>query len=779
MLMKVLQLLILLFTTWSTVSAQNKNGLQFTIVSSETGKSINEKSDYSRETTTTFSIRPAPTFYIETEHVLWSNEESPIATFLKSKVGKSLHFDVSAISGNYNGSDIQNNGKRLSFSTNRSMTSSESDEWFGASTLTRTATGGILSIFIPDFTVWAPWSGGDNQPSECLHYGSYGENGIQIILTNAELSKWEGVTKNWKGSCNIEDSYFSDDLSNSLGLQIQFNYSTEEKPSLQFTGCESLVVGETATLSAEGKPSAGTYRYWSDDNAVSISGSGSEAKITGISPGETTVWVEYTSPKGEKVKKSKTIHSLQVNSINNGKLLQLGLHDAKGRPINALKTVPVSVEPEGKVTLLTFKPADNTLLSAAPTGQSQLKVQGLKKGKSTVQAYSESGTQTGPFLEVEVVDCDDEVVEELRRELKMLRSRLEGNVKQVMEILGDEEFSRSADQIKKSTFMFFRKMAELVIATAGMSNATKGVDAAGKFVDIYNISESVVDGKLDEAGLSAIVLAVGVKDALIGTLAGSVLTAREASLASQQFGRDLGNLFGASERLEELEEQYNKTYKEYEAVQKTLYEVCSREAEQAIKEPEVKGAPEQAASKLQKTSETKVTASGKPKDIEVKEEGSSNEIKKTESDKPDDEVPPPTENKLTNPALLLIGVEDCGCTTSKNALIGISGFRNNIKNMKSCVEALEINALKPLEENLKVLENFGNSLKLFAESPAPDRHQQFQKTKELARIPASQQKQSIDFVEQIELFKENNEKCEDSMTSDLIQKLKIHWDRLL
>lgn len=90
MLKKVLQLLILLFTTWSTVSAQNKNALQFTIVSSETGKSINEKSDYSRETTTTFSIRPAPTFYIETEHVLWSNEESPIATFLKSKVGKSL-----------------------------------------------------------------------------------------------------------------------------------------------------------------------------------------------------------------------------------------------------------------------------------------------------------------------------------------------------------------------------------------------------------------------------------------------------------------------------------------------------------------------------------------------------------------------------------------------------------------------------------------------------------------------------------------------------------------
>ena len=345
--MKFFLIVFILLLILPGVSAQNKKEPAFTLISSEQGKLPKEDAVYSYEITTSFSLKKPPAYFHKTEHVTWTKEESPVSNFLKEKPGQKLYFDVAAVSGSYNATDVQNKGKKLSYSTNRTLTSSESDQLFGSSELIRTASGAVLLISIPNITTWAPFSGSDNQPTECAHVGSYGDAkyAYQFSFTEAELRKWDDVKKNWQASCKLDPDYNSGDFSSSVKMRVTLNYLAEEKPSLLLAGCESLIVGETGSLTATAKPSSGTYRYWSEGNEVSISGSDAQAKITANAPGKTKVWVEYTTPKGEQIKESKTIYAIKLNSINDGNPLQIGLYDVKGKPTKGIKPVPVAVEP--------------------------------------------------------------------------------------------------------------------------------------------------------------------------------------------------------------------------------------------------------------------------------------------------------------------------------------------------------------------------------------------------------------------------------------------------
>ncbi len=129
-----------------------------------------------------------------------------------------------------------------------------------------------------------------------------------------------------------------------------------------------MVVGETTILPVTYKPIGGKIKYWAEDKGISVSDNGGGAKVTGTTPGEGPVWAEYTTNDGEKVKKSKVMTSLKLNSINQGDPLKIGLYDAKGRRLKTMRTVPVSMEPADKSYELLYNVADESIVNATPTG---------------------------------------------------------------------------------------------------------------------------------------------------------------------------------------------------------------------------------------------------------------------------------------------------------------------------------------------------------------------------------------------------------------------------
>jgi hypothetical protein len=223
---------------------------------------------------------------------------------------------------------------------------------------------------------------------------------------------------------------FSDMVASAAGGENAAKYSQAkdvcgqmqaEAESFALTGCTDIVVGSRTTLTVTAARGGGSYRFSDNKPGVlSIATHGASATLTATAPGIVTVKAERTD-KARSPSASEVVYSLEVKSINRDNPVQMGLYDAKGRPISH-HDVPVEVVPRGAARRVIYRPASN-LLTAVGDADSTLTLRASAPGRTTVQAMTTCGQATGPTLEVEVVPCTDEVRAELRAERDRLHKR--------------------------------------------------------------------------------------------------------------------------------------------------------------------------------------------------------------------------------------------------------------------------------------------------------------------------------------------------------------------
>ncbi len=320
-----------------------------------------------------------------------------------------------------------------------------------------------------------------------------------------------------------------------------------KKPDVTLTGCTELGVDQQGTATAMGQPAGGSYRFWVDPSStLGVQAQGATANLNGTTPGRATLHVEYSALDGKTAQASQPATCLRVDSINGGQPVpKIGLFDVLGKRTAATRSVPVSVQPSGAGDLLVFKPADAAVLSAVGEGDSVL-LQGVRVGKTTIQATTKCGGVTGPIATVEVVRCDDEVLAKLKEEQRIVEENLKQALAEDGRIRNSKEFQET--DIGESTADLLIKTGGLIIGTlAGGKGAAKGVETAA---DIYGYGSNLRDalkGDTESVVTSAVqTLAQAAKAAALS----AILDAREAYQAADKFGKDLGALEAAAERLE-------------------------------------------------------------------------------------------------------------------------------------------------------------------------------------------------------------------------------------
>ena len=206
---------------------------------------------------------------------------------------------------------------------------------------------------------------------------------------------------------------------------------------------------------------------------LTVETDGSSANITGASPGKGTLFVEYTTPEGKTNQTSQAVSCVKIDKYNGGQPIpQIALYDIDGKKQPGIKTVPVDAQPENASELVKFEPADPEVLTATGVGD-EVTLQGVRTGKTNLQAKTNCGELTGPAVEVEVVNCDDETIATLERMKKAAMENLVDATNQLQKTAGSEEFTKARDELVSSTVELLAKAGLTIIANGKISGAVK------------------------------------------------------------------------------------------------------------------------------------------------------------------------------------------------------------------------------------------------------------------------------------------------------------------
>ncbi len=136
---------------------------------------------------------------------------------------------------------------------------------------------------------------------------------VTFVLTDQDIKAWQQISRTNVASGSGEDEHLT------VKLSVKMEVPDLEKPEVTLEGCSDLGIGELGQLTALGKPEGGSYRYWAEpSDFLTLQADGPSATLKGASPGRTTVFVEYTSPEGATVQKTrngpvlKSIHTTAV-----------------------------------------------------------------------------------------------------------------------------------------------------------------------------------------------------------------------------------------------------------------------------------------------------------------------------------------------------------------------------------------------------------------------------------------------------------------------------------
>ncbi|MDX9729643.1 MAG: hypothetical protein RBT50_10310 [Bacteroidales bacterium] len=404
--------------------------------------------------------------------------------------------------------------------------------------LERTATGGILRAYTAignNLSQWAVSMETEEQVFPEVYI---------FVLTDAEIRSWKQISKTSSRNGSSED----DNLS--VTVAVKMDVPDLVKPEVTLYGCSELGAGEQKDIMASGKPEGGEFRFWVEPgNLLNVQPDGeSSAILTGATPGKGTLYVEYTASDGQTTQATQQAAYLKVDSYNGGEELpQIALYNIEGKKTNGVLTVPVEMEPAASAELLRFEVASPDILSATGVAD-KVHLQGIRTGKTTVQAKTSCGKLVGPAVDAEVVYCDDETKAKLAEEARIASEIIKEQLKELEDILNSEEYKKASGRILESSANLALKTSGLIF---GMAAGVPGVDQAVKATgDVFGAGSAVLDlvrsGNLSEAGMNTIKLGVELfGEAVMGVISG----AEETYQAAKDFGEDLGVVEGATYRM--------------------------------------------------------------------------------------------------------------------------------------------------------------------------------------------------------------------------------------
>lgn len=563
--------------------------------------------------------------------------------------------------------------------------------------LERTATGAILRAYTAignNLSEWAVSLETEEQVFPKVY---------EFVLTDAEIRSWKQISKSNRGSGS------SDDDNLSVTVAVKMEVPDLEKPEVFIEGCSEMGIGEQGQLTATGKPGGGTYRFRVEPSDIlSVSSSGSAATLTGSSPGRGTIYVEYTGSDGQTAQVTKTAACLKIDSYNGGQPIpQVAFYDFDGKRLTGIN-VPVSIQPSDGADLLKYVPADPGILTVTGLGN-EVVIQGIRQGKTTFQATTHCGGTTGPVVEVEVVNCDDETRAKLDEQARIANERLKELMQQMERMVNSEEYKRAHDRILESTAELALKTSTLILGTlGGLPGADKAVTTASK---ISGLGSSLLDllrsgNNVEQAAnmvkMSIEVFGDNVQQGVSGTF--------ETLEAAKNFGDDLGGMEKAAQETADI---YNSLDQLKRFIDNLSYRMrlCASDTDQGASQEEPAGDPSQnrndPSPKTDKPPVKEPTAE-EPAAEEARGEDPAGENpaeQKTGDDGTEISPPPPT-SEPKQVSLPFMPSDECGCKNPKEIGLSQEGFlslKAGMTNLGTCVD----NFTKgPLTDYLKTLEEW-------------------------------------------------------------------------
>ena len=482
-----------------------------------------------------------------------------------------------------------------------------------------------------------------------------------------------------------------------------------DEKSLTLEGCADLLKGGKGQLTAKAKSEGGKFKWSTDSGSVlSVSGSGSSASVSAKSPGRTVVHVEYETKDGEKIEAEKSGSVVELTSV--AAVPKIPLIDENGNEMPPIEVPVVQNPPDGD--LLKFVVADPGVATVFNMG-TVLQVQGLREGSTTAQAQTACGEKTGPVIKLDVVRCDEKTVQKLNEELRMIKARLDSNRKQLADLLSDDEFNRADKEGPDDIKDLAKSTAELISSTLGAAGKVskavkvgKGAETADSLWSMLNtfntFATGMAEGDINKVGEATFDATVQVLDM---TLVGLAKTAYAAGSAANKVGRDLGTIFGAADRIKELQEWAKDTQRELEDIERRLYKVCGEKSTPKKEPSPTKPAPSDKPSpKPEPTPKPTPPKTEPPK-------GQTQEPTPPKAEKPKTggggEKPPEPPPK--KPAGGTVGLPlNCGCDGAKNKAWGSSGpglirLADDLRGAAQCANVFESSILPGFQNDLDLL----------------------------------------------------------------------------
>lgn len=497
-------------------------------------------------------------------------------------------------------------------------------------------------------------------------------------------------------------------------------YKESDKPVVTLDGCSKIGVEGKGTVTANAKPDGGTYIFWVEpSDMMTVSVSGAEATLSGKTPGHGVLMVEYTTPDGKSAQNSMEAACVSIESYNGGQAIPvIGLFDIDGKKKNGILTVPVKSKPANAAELVKFEPADPGVLTAVGVG-SEVTLQGLRTGITTVQAKTKCGDNAGPAVEVEVANCDEETIATLERMMKAAKDGQKDAYQAIERIVGTKEFEEMENKIAESTVTLAVKTAGLIVGTlSGMKGAGPGVKTAGElFGRASNVIDIMKGDNIDAhiSNFSQLIVELAGSE-IKQTIAGGI----ETFSAANEFGKNLGKMIGASRQLESAmkeAEHWNKVVEDMVARQK----FCRKgtQAKQTKQEPTAKPPTQPTEPKpTEPTAKTQTPPVQEPTTSTSAPTQPQPTEPTTNDEQTDDgtEISPPPPTSPPRQVGLPFSPGECGCNQKDSLNVSEKGFSTLQTGMENLGECVETFSNGPLTNYIQTLQDWQTVLDTLQEA---------------------------------------------------------------
>jgi hypothetical protein len=648
--------------------------------------------------------------------VVENQAENPVKDFLyHSDSGDPVSITVTGQGSMFQSSNSQETIDGILISKRTRTDNASGSAWPGASlyfeyseqsksfdvTITIKAVGSYTGRMYSGGRGFGEWTDyGEEIKNYSIHFGGSGD---ALTDKNCRMIKsGKGYQGSWKESASkrSHDASGPEYRTSETSIEITVEpYKESDKPEVTLAGCSELEVGGQSMVVATAKPVGGTFRFWAEPSSMlNVETDGSSANLTGATPGKGTLFVEYTTPEGKTNQTSQAASCVKVENYNGGQPIpQIALYDIDGKKQSGIKTVSVQAQPADACDLVKFEPADPGVLSAVGTG-SEVTLQGLQVGTTTLQAKTNCGEKTGPEVEVEVVKCDEETIKTLERMREAATENLIEASEKMQKDASSEEFQEARDELVKSTEELLLKSGLTILSSGHVHGSAETA------IEIAEAAESAIElmGSADSkqfAGTAMLTILKALGTSITKAAAGAV----GVHEAAKKFGEIVGEILKHEDVMEADSKNFEQAYRNLERIAQRQ-QFCKGEKTEKPKKEEPKPEPKSEPTKPKPPTKPD-PKTGEPPTLEPQPDDPAS----------DDEVFVDPEPPTIPPVLVGLPYEpeSCGCSSGSKVTNNSKGFAEigkGVKNLGNCVDKFQNTSLTDYQNALQEMTQLTDSL---------------------------------------------------------------------